>query len=140
VRNERRDYPPIIEPEAVYTALASLQVGDVVPPEIYISDYDTGQIPAWTVHSSEPKGSLLQLTLIDPDAAIQATLWEPAAVVARQVLTGPRQSLATPHYQLKEGYGPKAMMCDLIQQARYVAKRLDHPRASLTIGGGQDEK
>ena len=122
--NERRDYPPLIEPEAVYRALASLQAGDVLPPEVYISDYATGQIPAWTVHSSEQKGSMLQLILIDPDATIQETLWEPAAVIARQVLTGSRLSLATPHYQLKEGYGPKNMMCDLIQQARYVAKCL----------------
>lgn len=122
--NERCDYPPIIEPEAVYMALAALQIGDQVPPEVYISDYQTGQVPAWTVQSREQKGSMLQLTLVDPDATIQATLWEPAAVIARQVLTGSRLSLATPHYQLKEGYGPKNMMCDLIQQARYVAKCL----------------
>jgi hypothetical protein len=107
----RSNCPPVVEPEAVYTAQAALHVGNIVPLEIYISDYDTDTVPEWTVRSRETgEDGVLLLVLIDPNSAIPATLWEPAAEVARLVLSSPRQSLATSHYQLKHGYGPKPMM------------------------------
>ena len=103
---QRNEYPPLVEPEAVYAALAALHVGDVVPPAVYISDYDTDTIPEWTVRSRElDTYGHLTLVLIDPNMPIAATLWEPAAEVARTIHSSPRRTLATPHSQLRPGYG-----------------------------------
>jgi len=118
----RRDHPPRVELEAIYAALIALQVGEIVPPEVYIKDYSVGTIPEWTVKSRElKKQGYLVLVLIDPNGTVEATLWEPAAEIARDIHSAPDRCLATQPYQLRPGYGPKPMFCDLLQQARYVA-------------------
>ena len=126
---QRNDHPPMVEPEAVSTVLAALHVGDVVPPAVSISDDDIDTIPEWTVRSRElDESGYLTLVLIDPHAPIAAMLWEPAADVARTIHASPRRTLATPHDQLRPGYGPRAMLCDLLQQARHQANVSGHSR------------
>ena len=108
---------------AVYQVLSSLHIGDPVPEQCYILDYRNGSIPLWEVQQREQDDELVVLVLINRDAPKQATLFEPTQWVARQVLALSNKILATPPYLLGlEGAGPRPVLCDLVQQARAVAK------------------
>jgi len=109
--------------EDMYHALLPLQPGESVPETCYILDYQDGTIPLWQVYLREVDGPLIVLVLINHDALKVASLLEPVKWSARQVMVLPGKILASPPYLVGlEGRGPRPMLCDLVQQARAVAK------------------
>ena len=121
---KRADIEVLTRADAVYRVLVPLQIEQTVPEQCYILDYQNGTIPLWQVYQREQDDTLVVLVLIDRNASKQATLFEPQQWVARQVLASPGKVLATPIYIIGlDGAGPKPMLCDLIQQARAVAKQ-----------------
>jgi hypothetical protein len=109
----RADYPPLLTAPSMFEVLRTLNVGDAVPLECYIGDYDVGTIPPWTVVRREGDYRFV-LTVIDANALPD----EPeTAPVATNIIGTPSTVLATSFYRLKEGYGPPGYACSLPQQA-----------------------
>lgn len=104
---------------AIYAALAPLQPGDVVPPDVYIADYADGRRPAWSVAGRVALGADgVRLTLVDPG---NGDLFDQAAVI---VLAFPAKCLRTP-MQLHGALGEAVVggvLCDLTQQGRHATK------------------
>lgn len=120
----RAQVRPLHEPPDIYAALIGLKIGEPVPPHIYITDYKDDSIPPWTVAEIERHGSLLILTVIDPTARKQETLFEPEIFVACDVFTQATKTLAGPFY----GYYPgcehaRNMLADIRQHARQLVDR-----------------
>ncbi|HZU01307.1 MAG TPA: hypothetical protein VFA10_16680 [Ktedonobacteraceae bacterium] len=122
----RADHPPLLEVAEIFAALLPLQVGDVIPLNCYIDDYDTGTIPSWTV--IERKGDArFTLTLIDPNALPKPE--DPAAYqVAYRVIVTPSTVLGSGPFVLKEGCGPPNYACSLPQQAWCLVRGKLPPR------------
>ncbi len=119
----REEIEVLTTARAMYRALSSLHLGELVPEQCYILDYKEGTVPPWQVHEREQEDALIVLVLINRDSLKQATLFEPPQCIARQVLALPNKILATPLYRVGlEGAGPRPVLCDLVQQARAVAK------------------
>jgi hypothetical protein len=100
--------------------LVGLKVGDVVPPQVYICDYEDGRIPAWQVlHIVEHEGCR-RLTLIDPESA-HITLWE-RSYVALDVVAFPTKVLATSLYISTGEPEPRYtnMLGDIRQRGRQI--------------------
>ncbi|RMH10786.1 MAG: hypothetical protein D6698_17295 [Gammaproteobacteria bacterium] len=96
--------------QAFVDALRELEVGDVVPRELYILDYNDGTTPAWTVVSKKRAGNcLVELVLVDSE---NRDLFDQARVV---VLVGETKALRSPAFV---GDTPPSMLCDLWQQQR----------------------
>ncbi len=109
----RADHPPLLTPRALFEVLRTLGVGDAVPLECYVNDYDVGTVPPWTVVRREGEERFV-LTVIDANALPD----EPGtAPVATNIIGTPSTVLATSLYQLKEGCGPPGYTCSLPQQA-----------------------
>lgn len=120
---KREEIEVLTTAEAMYQVLFSLHIGDPVPEQCYILDYRDGTIPLWEVHQREQDGALVVLVLINKDAPKQETQIAPSQWVARQVLALPNRILATPPYMIGlDGVMPRPILCDLVQQARAVAK------------------
>ena|SRR5579885_445044 len=121
---KRSQVLPLAIPADIYTALACLRVGDPVPPQVYIADYQDDSIPPWTVREIEPHDRLLILTVCDERAPVQATLFEPAHVVARDIFTMPTKTLAGPLYSYYPGcVHARNPLADIRQQARQIVDR-----------------
>lgn len=120
----REEIEVLTTARAVYQVLSSLHIGDTVPEQCYILDYRDASIPLWEVQHRDQDGALVVLVLINRDAPKQATLFDPPQWVARQVLALPNKILAFPPYMIGlDGVGARPILCDLIQQARVVARQ-----------------
>lgn len=118
---KRSQVMPLHEPANIYAVLSQLAIGQPVPANVLIADYKDGSIPTWTVREIEPHGNLLILTVCDETEQSQATLFEQAHCVARDVFTMPTKTLAGPFY----GYYPgcehaRNMLADIRQHARQI--------------------
>ncbi len=118
------------DPAAIYRALSVLQIGDVVPVQLYISDYEDGEIPRWVLIWREEMPATEQLALIFEDQtpyARQGDMFDPYAhlLPRKGVLTWARKTLATREYRCEEVAWrcPEQKMCDLGQQARLENRR-----------------
>lgn len=134
----QQDHPPLLAVEEIYASLYPLQEGDQIPLHVYVSNYDTGTIPSWTV-IQRLGGCRFLLVIIDPNAEPVAPKCYP---VACNIIGTPSTVLATPHYQLKEGYGPPGMAYSLPQQAWAVVRGKLRPRrgrSALLSAHGMEE-
>lgn len=118
---KRSQVIPLHEPANIYAVLSQLTIGERIPSCVYITDYKDGTIPPWTVREIEKHGNLLILTVCDETEQKQATLFEQAHCVARDVFTMPTKTLAGPFY----GYYPgcehaRNMLADIRQHARQI--------------------
>lgn len=121
---KRTQVKPLSEPADIYQVLSQLQIGQQVPPEVLIADYKNGDIPPWTVREIERSNCLI-LTVIDPTARRDATLFEPELVVAREVFTLPTKTLAGPFYMYHPGcIHARNMLADIRQHARQKSERM----------------
>ena len=119
----RSENAPLLEPVEICSALLHLQAGDMVPPTIYVKDYQDGQVPSWKVAETVQQGAIRVLVLIDSGAPIHATLWEPEGYPGRDVWVQSGQVLASQMYLWRPGCDHEFnKMCDLVQQARHVAQ------------------
>lgn len=129
----RAHYPAWLDAGAVFASLASLQPRQRVPMHVYISDYDCATIPPWTVLTCQQQGGVVMLIVTDANAQpMQETLFDPPLFLTIQVVTCPAKTLSTgaflSHPDYPE-YGPKrAMLCDLLHEAKLCQKRLAHPQ------------
>ena len=109
-------------PSAAFPRLEPLRAGDPVPAELYVKDYTDGTRPRWTVHEvRELRAGVRTLVLIDPDQRRDdGDLFTPGTPVAVTVLTCRQWTRRSQEHWLGEPMGGE--LCDLDQQARYVAK------------------
>lgn len=112
----------------MYAALISLEVGQPVPLDLYISDYRDGTVPNWRVVEKRPPSEsnpdLYVLVVEDRDNCGKVDLFNPAGRAARKmVIATPRKILGSPPFLPVEGrdYGPP-MLHDLVQNARLHRK------------------
>lgn len=104
----------------LYNLLAPLQVGSLVPSQIYVSDYADGTRPAWTVVARESlEAGGVRLDLEDPD---NGDMFDRVRII---VLAFPSKVLRTPPQP--HGISPSIVgskLCDLAQQGRYAQKKV----------------
>jgi hypothetical protein len=116
----RWDCVPLHEASAIHAVLVGLFTHDVVPPEIYISDYENGEVPQWEVVEREEHGILTILTLIDK---IQPLAGVEVFACATKILAGP-------HYRYSPGcVKARNPLCDIRQNARQMADRMKAGKA-----------
>jgi hypothetical protein len=121
---QRHEVKPLQYAQGIYRLLTTLHVGDQVPEECYILD------------TRDEDDCGLDLVLIDLSNSRQATLFDPQQWIARRVLAQPTKILALPPYLVGiDGAEPRGMLCDLVQQARAVAKEAQHRKPQLRKGG-----
>lgn len=133
---QRNEVEPLQYAQGIYHLLAMLHVSDQVPEECYILDNRDGTIPPWQVYTRDEDDFWLNLVLIDLSNSRQATLFDPQQWVARKVLAQPTRILAFPPYLVGiDGAEPQGMLCDLVQQARVVAKEAQCQKLQLRKGG-----
>lgn len=109
---------PLRTAKEVYDVLVALNVGDVVPPEIYIRDYRNGDIPAWIIREREGDGQICTvLTLVDESIA--------GRHVGMEVITCPAKTLGGVLYRYFPGcIKARHSFGDIRQHARQIADRL----------------
>jgi hypothetical protein len=114
---------PLREAALIYAALSALTVGQWVPPEVYICDYDAGGIPPWMLKERKDLGGPYH-TLTVIDASTQHERSEGTGWVARDVFCCPTKVLATPLYTYYAGCVHEfGMLEDIQQRARQIADR-----------------
>lgn len=105
---------------AAYRVLATLEVGDVVPRDLYVMDYADGTRPVWrVVQRSEHRGGVVQLVVEDPDNG-SCELPDDGTRLRLMILTWPAKTLRSQLYST--GTEPQGMLCDMDQQARAAGK------------------
>ncbi len=136
---QRHEVKPLQYTPGIYRLLTTLHVGDQVPEECYILDNRDGTIPPWQVYTRDEDDCGLDLVLIDLSNSRQATLFDPQQWIARRVLAQPTKILAFPPYLVGiDGAEPRGMLCDLVQQARAVAKEAQHRKPQPRKGGNTE--
>jgi hypothetical protein len=121
MRMKRSQVLPLASAADIYAVLVHLHAGEFVPPQVYIRDYQDGTIPPWMIREIEAHDRLLIVTVCDEQAPVQATLFAPAHLVARDIFTMPTKTLAGPLY----GYYPGCVharnpLADIRQYARQI--------------------
>jgi hypothetical protein len=120
---KRAQIKPLHEPAAIYATLSILAIGEQVPPEVYICDYDTGGIPPWMLKERKDlSGPYQTLTVIDTSTRhkrLEGTSW-----VACDVFCCPTKILRTPLYTYYAGCVHEFNeLADIRQHARQIADR-----------------
>jgi hypothetical protein len=111
---------PRFEQSPAYSFLKNLAAGDLVPTELYMLDYRDGERPPWLVESIEELDTGGRVfVLVDMDNGAD-DLFGAADPVTLRVITHPAKTLRTQPFP-RSG-NPPAMLCDLDQQGRHVAK------------------
>ena len=127
----RRDYPPLLEPQAVYETLKALHLGDAIPPQIYVSDYRDGVIPDWRIHYSVFRGVNVLLVAFD-----MSNTYHPGGQPAQQmglfdndlcypavrIISSPRKTLRSCVVEFSGLDAWPSMLCDMLQQAKIAVK------------------
>lgn len=128
---KRCDCPPTLEPRAVYQALKPLYLGDAVPPQIYVSDYNDGEIPDWRIRYRERQGASVLLIAFDHSnaywpggqPATQLCLFDDEVrYPAVRILSSPRKTLRSAVVEFSGLDGWPSQMCDMLQQAKAALK------------------
>jgi hypothetical protein len=118
----------------LYQSLSVLQLGQVVPLDVYVLDYANGERATWTVVAREVLGAGgVKLVLHDQE---NGDLFSCPQVI---VQTFPAKTLRTqPHLS---DLGPNAInkLCDLAQQARYIEKVKRSGVTTTTVGLTADD-
>jgi hypothetical protein len=113
----RHDYKPLSEGSAIYEVLSKLDVGDTVPPQIYIRDFRRGGIPAWIVREKSVSGPVTDLVVCDEGL--------PHKTIAMVVLTCQRTTLGGRLFQYFPGCDQaRQMFGDIRQDARQIAEKM----------------
>lgn len=130
MKKQRSDYPPELEPGAVYHDLAALRPGDAVPAHIYVSDYSDGTIPDWRIHHREEHYDLFLLIAFDMSNTYgQLSLFDDADTVhypAVRILSSQRKTLCSAVVEFS-GIEPEHWpnkLCDMLQQAKIAIKAM----------------
>lgn len=114
---KRIDYAPLLEPRAVYEALKRLYLGDAIPPEVYVSDWQDGKIPDWRIHYRETLGRSVLLVVFDMD-----NTYRPGGQPATQMSLFDND-VRYPAVRIISGLDAwPNMMCDMLQQAKIAVK------------------
>ena len=118
--NRRRDMPPLYDEAAIYAAVAHLDIGQMLPEQVFVSDYDDGFIPRWQI--AERDGCFT--TLIDLDT-LHRSYYGARCYVAVDVVFLPTRTLCGKHYTYFPGCThARDMLGDIRQEARKIAERL----------------
>lgn len=97
----------------VYAALSALAVGDRVPADVYVLDYEDGTVPRWCVAAITPTAADGYVLTVE-DEGQQATLWDGAVRVG--ILTFPTKTVRTRPFMGETWPG---QACDMVQQAAW---------------------
>lgn len=120
----RRDNVPLHTSEEIYSVIAGMHVGDVIPAQVYIHDYADGSIPEWTIAEIEQHDFLLIVTFIDPSSTAQSITQECMVSIGLDVFFAPEKTLSAPTYLYYPGCEhARNMLCDIRQEARKISER-----------------
>jgi hypothetical protein len=110
----RAHHKPLSDARAIHNVLASLQVGDPVPANILVLDYQDWTIPPWTVREREDHDILIILTVVDESN------FKP---VGLDICTCPAKTLASgkPFQYFPGCEHCRNMLTDMRQHARSMA-------------------
>lgn len=116
----RRDTPPLYDEAAIYAAVAHLAIGQMLPLQVFVSDYDNGSIPRWQI--AEREGCFT--TLIDLDT-LHRSLYGERCYVGIDMIFLPTRCLYGKHYTYFPGCThARNTFGDARQEARKIAERL----------------
>lgn len=114
----RRDCMPLSQASAIHEVLSHLEIGDVIPQEIYIRDYKRGGIPTWIVREREVTGLVVDLVVVDESL--------PHKHIAMVVLSAPAKTLGGQLFQYFPGCGQaRNMFADIRQRGRQISENME---------------
>jgi hypothetical protein len=118
--SRRCEIPPFYDESSIYATVAHLQIGEMLPEQVFISDYADGFIPRWQL--AERDGCMY--TLIDVDTLHSAHYAE-RCYVGVDVVFLPTRCLCGRHYTWFPGcVHARHMFGDVRQEARKIAERM----------------
>jgi hypothetical protein len=125
---KRSQVRPLFTADAIHAVLSGLQVGDLVPVDIFICDYVDDEIPCWKVAEREECAMLVSFTLVDVTTyhlrILEGTYQFVECWVACDVMSCQTKVLAGPLYTYYAGCEhARNMLADIRQHARQMAER-----------------